>query len=345
MTEVLKNSGSELVVSQNNEEFADMQTNQKNCNLVDLKDDLLIKKLMKHSRTAGSSFFSFSGSVDGSVKPEIKSPYPVVNELLEKPETYDPRFNTGTRSKLLILNDKLLGFERQMEIQSRQRRQAEESRLLNINESLTKLQNAITLESKRRMETIKALHGIFESQINSVQNKVENLFMQKLDQLDNVIQSLSDRIDNIQSYVNENESKFSTTIESNCILLEKTLSNLQKCFEEEKLSRQEREEQILKSLSEIELKTDSSINEELEKINSAYHNLKNELSDLKKFKQESDKKLKSKILDEFSSINNGLVMESRAREESDNDIVEALHSYAKILNDYSNLSPSQFKIN
>ncbi|EAN31545.2 SF-assemblin/beta giardin family protein [Theileria parva strain Muguga] len=345
MTEVLKNSGSDLVVSQNNEEFADMQSKQKNCNLVDLKDDLLIKKLMKHSRTVGSSFFSFSGSVDGSMKSDEKSPYPVVNELLEKPETYDPRFNTGTRSKLLILNDKLLGFERQMEIQSRQRRQLEESRLLNINESLNKLQNAITLESKRRMETIKALHGIFESQINSVQNKVENLFMQKLDQLDSVIQSLSDRIDNIQTYVNENESKFSTTIESNCILLEKTLSNLQKCFEEEKLSRQEREEQILKSLSEIELKTDSSINEELEKINSAYHNLKNELSDLKKFKQESDKKLKSKILDEFSSINNGLVMESRAREESDNDIVEALHSYAKILNDYSNLSPSQFKVN
>lgn len=170
MTEVLKNSGSDLVVSQNNEEFADMQSKQKNCNLVDLKDDLLIKKLMKHSRTVGSSFFSFSGSVDGSMKSDEKSPYPgtqlqfnrflVVNELLEKPETYDPRFNTGTRSKLLILNDKLLGFERQMEIQSRQRRQLEESRLLNINESLNKLQNAITLESKRRMETIKALHGV-----------------------------------------------------------------------------------------------------------------------------------------------------------------------------------------
>ncbi|UKK02497.2 filament assembling protein [Theileria orientalis] len=343
MSSIVQDFQKNSVLSQTRTKYDDSVFNHKNCTLVDLKDDLLIKKLMKHSRTVGSSFYSIANSLDTSFKQETQSSYPVISELLEKPETYDPRFNTGTRSKLLILNDKLVGFERQMELQARHKRYQEENRLININESLNKLQNAITLESKRRMETIKALHGIFETQITSVQNKVENLFMQKLDQLDNVIQSLSDRIDSIQKYVNEKESKFTTTIESNCMVLEKNLSNLQKFFEEEKMARQEREEQIIKKLSEIEMKTDLSLTQEIDKINSTYQNLKNELSDLKKFKEESDKKLKSKILDEFSNINNGLVMESRAREESDNDIVEALHKYAKILNDYSNFTPFKFQ--
>ncbi|BAM42343.1 filament assembling protein [Theileria orientalis strain Shintoku] len=343
MIDILKNTGKNSVLSEIRTKYDNSVGNHKNCTLVDLKDDLLIKKLMKHSRTAGSSLYSITNSLDTSLKQETQSSYPVISKLLENPESYDPRFNTGTRSKLLILNDKLVGFERQMELQAKHKRHQEENRLININESLNKLQNAITLESKRRMETIKALHGIFETQINSVQNRVENLFMQKLDQLDNVIQTLSDRIDSIQTYVNENDSKFTSTIETNCMVLEKNLSNLQKSFDEEKMARQEREEQIVKKLSEIEMKTDSSITKELDKINSSYHNMKTELSDLKKFKEESEKKLKTKILDEFSNINNGLVMESRAREESDNDIVEALHKYAKILNDYSNFTPFKFQ--
>ncbi|AFZ81052.1 hypothetical protein BEWA_004600 [Theileria equi strain WA] len=334
MSGEVETCGSDLIISQNAGNCGSSGDYPKDCTLVDLKDDFLLRKLVKHSKSVGSTHFSSAASSIENRRNFIRqTSYPVASESLDKIEACDPRFSNGTKSKLLLLNDKLAGFERQMELQAKQRRKLEESRLYNINESLDKLQNAITLETKRRMETIKALNGIFESLIASVQTKVESLFMPKLDQLESVVQSLSDRIDNIQSNVGENESRFINIIESNCITLERNLSNVQKSFESEKIARQEREQHITKKLSEIEFETDLAIKEETDKMNATYQGLKNDTNELRRYIHDSTTELKSTIMDEIANLNNSLILESRAREDADDDIVQALHNYAKILAD------------
>lgn len=84
----------------------------------------------------------------------------IVRDVLSDKDANDHRFQNGTKSKLMILSEKLQGFERQMEFHSKQRRMHEEQRFLSINDSLERLDDAISQESKRRMETIKALHGV-----------------------------------------------------------------------------------------------------------------------------------------------------------------------------------------
>ncbi|ORM40796.1 SF-assemblin [Babesia sp. Xinjiang] len=261
----------------------------------------------------------------------------VVRDVSSDKETKDSRFQGGTKSKLMILSEKLQGFERQMEFHAKQRRMHEEQRFLNISESLSRLDEAISQESKRRMETIKALHGIFESQIGAVQSKVEALFNDKLDQLDSVVQSLSERIAALSTQCEENEKVLHDNLENNCVTLEKNLATVQKLFECEKLSRQEREEHIMKRISEVELQTENAFGKEMQNTENQYQTLKIEFDKIKQQNEEREKVIKASVLDQIAALSNGLAVESCARESADSDLTQALHSFMKVIADVSKL--------
>ncbi|GBE61534.1 hypothetical protein BOVATA_030270 [Babesia ovata] len=261
----------------------------------------------------------------------------LVHDVLPEKEANDRRFQGGTKSKLMILSEKLQGFERQMEFHAKQRRMHEEQRFLNISESLNKLDEAISQESKRRMETIKALHGIFESQIGAVQTKVETFFNDKLDQLDGVVSSLSERIDAISARCEDNEKLLQDNLENNCVALEKNLATVQKLFECERLSRQEREEHILKRISDVELQSESAFGKEMQNTEGQYQQLKAEFEKIKQQNEEREKVIKSSVLDEIAALSNGLAVESCARESADSDLTQALHSFMKVIADVSKL--------
>ncbi|GFE54698.1 hypothetical protein BaOVIS_021020 [Babesia ovis] len=261
----------------------------------------------------------------------------LIRDALPDKEAKDCRFQGGTKSKLMILSEKLQGFERQMEFHAKQRRMHEEQRFLNISESLSRLDEAISQESKRRMETIKALHGIFDTQIGAVQNKVETLFNDKLDQLDSVVQSLSERIDAITTQCEDNEKLLQDNLENNCVALEKNLATVQKLFECEKLSRQEREEHIMKRISEIELQSENAFGKEMQNTENQYQALKAEFEKIKQQNEEREKMIKASVLDQLAALSNGLAVESCARENADSDLTQALHSFMKVIADVSKL--------
>ncbi|GIX64395.1 SF-assemblin, putative [Babesia caballi] len=261
----------------------------------------------------------------------------VVRDVSSAKEANDCRFQAGTKSKLMILSEKLQGFERQMEFHAKQRRMHEEQRFLNISESLNRLDESISQESKRRMETIKALHGIFESQIGAVQSKVESLFNDKLDKLDSAVQSLSERIDNITAQCEENEKLLQDNLANNCVALEKNLATVQKLFECEKLARQEREEHIMKRISEVEHQSENAFGKEMQHTESQYESLKSEFEKVKQQNEEREKLIKSSVLDQLATLSNGLAVESCARENADSDLTQALHSFMKVIADVSKL--------
>lgn len=261
----------------------------------------------------------------------------IARDVLSDMEAKDRRFQCGTKSKLMILSEKLQGFERQMEFHSKQRRMHEEQRFLSIHDSLERIDEAISQESKRRMETIKALHGIFETQINAVQSKVESFFNDKLDQLECVVQSLSERIDTVSNQCADNDKLLHENLENSCVALEKNLATVQKLFESEKLSRQEREEHIMKRISDVEQQSEGAFGKEMQKAESHYYSLKSEVEKIKQQNEEREKMIKSSVLDQIAALSNGLAVESCARESADSDLTQALHSFMKVIADVSKL--------
>eukprot|EP00918_Siedleckia_nematoides_P072832 GHVU01158993.1.p1 GENE.GHVU01158993.1~~GHVU01158993.1.p1 ORF type:complete len:141 (-),score=18.55 GHVU01158993.1:156-578(-) len=75
-----------------------------------------------------------------------------------------------TKSKLASIHDKISGFEKQMESETKQRKATEEGRLNGIRESISKMEKTLNAEIKRRVEANKTLQSV------SAFNKVKYAF-------------------------------------------------------------------------------------------------------------------------------------------------------------------------
>eukprot|EP00392_Amoebophrya_sp_AT5.2_P006161 g6171.t1 len=92
------------------------------------------------------------------------------------------------------LQERFQSFERTMEEETRRRREAEDSKLGVMRDTMGKLEKTLNSEIKRRVEANKALQSMFESQIATVQDKLEAVFVEKLNHLQLAADELSDRM-------------------------------------------------------------------------------------------------------------------------------------------------------
>merc|ERR1719301_112132 len=196
-----------------------------------------------------------------------------------------------------------------------------------------KLGKTLNSEIKRRVEANKALQGMFESQIATVQDKLEAIFVERLDQLQASVDSLNDRMGIVERDFSMEREKYIRDIEDKNAMVAKDVNNLQNAFENEKVDRKERELRITKKLGDHETRTQGKFEQEQNAREQKYQSLREELEESKRMREKGDEKFQTFILEEVAALKNGLVMESQAREQADDDIVQALNHYTKALQD------------
>jgi len=220
-----------------------------------------------------------------------------------------------------------------MEAETRARRETEEQRVSVLRDTISKLEKTLNAEIKRRVEANKALQAMFESQINNVQEKLEAAFMERLDSCGAAVETLQDRISVVERDFAMEKDKYMHDMEEKNSLVAKDLMNMQAGFESERLARAEREAQLAKRLGDFEYRADAKFEQERALREQKYQHLREELEESKRLREKGDEKFQCFILEEIASLKNGLVMESQAREHSDDDIVQALNHYTRALQD------------
>ena len=95
---------------------------------------------------------------------------------------------SGVTSKLADLQDRFIGYEKQIEQEARTRHDVEESRMLSIRDTILKLEKTLNSEIKRRVESNKSLQTLFENKISTVQEQIESVFLEKIDQLHSTVE-------------------------------------------------------------------------------------------------------------------------------------------------------------
>merc|ERR1719386_641251 len=194
-----------------------------------------------------------------------------------------------------------------------------------------KLEKTLNSEIKRRVEANKALQGMFESQIATVQDKLEAIFVERLDQLQASVDSLNDRMGIVERDFSMEREKYIRDIEDKNAMVAKDVNNLQNAFENEKVDRKEREFLIAKKLGDHETRTQGKFEQEQGAREQKYQSLREELEESKRMREKGDEKFQTFILEEVAALKNGLVMESQAREQADDDIVSSLNHYTQVL--------------
>jgi hypothetical protein len=248
----------------------------------------------------------------------------------------DPDFAASTQqktatTKLSVLQDRFQGFEKQMEQETKHRRELEENKFNAIRDQMGKLEKTLNSEIKRRVEANKALQAMFESQIATVQEKLECVFVERLDQIQATCDSLNDRMAVVERDFSLEREKYIRDIEEKNAVVARDVAALQMSFEQEKAARTERENQIVKRLGDLEYRTEQKFGQQMALREQTYGQMREELEDSKRMREKGDEKFQTFILEEVAALKNGLVIESQSRETADDDIVKALNHYTKAL--------------
>lgn len=240
---------------------------------------------------------------------------------------------TATQAKLGALREKFTGFQGQWEMETKHRMERHSNRLEEIKENMVKMEQTLNLEIKRRVEANKALHGMFESQIGTVQERLEAVFIDRLEKLQSDVDALGDRMTAVEHDFVATRDQYIQDIEDKNAVVAKDVNGMQNAFENERIDRKERELAISKKIGDHEARTQAAFESQANAREQRYQSLCAELDEIKRKRQKNDEKFQTFILEEVASLKNGLVAESHTREQADDDIVQALNHYTKCLQD------------
>jgi len=234
-------------------------------------------------------------------------------------------------TKLSALSERFSGFERQMGMETKLRQDSEEAQVNALRDNLARLEKTLNSEIKRRVEANKALQGMFETQMSTVQDKLEAVFLERFDHLHTAVDSMNDRMDVVEKDFVQSRERYIRDIEDKSAMVADDVQALQNSFHNELADRKERETLIAAKLQELEAKTAEKFAQERALCDSKYATLHEELLESKNVREENDKRFQDYIIEEVAALKNGLVVESQTREKADDDIVASLNHYTASL--------------
>merc|ERR1719460_2387390 len=100
---------------------------------------------------------------------------------------------------------------------------------------------------------------MFESQIASIQDRLEAIFIDRLDKLQLSVDSLGDRMGTVEQDFSLTREQYIQDIEDKNAVVAKDTNGIQNAFENEKIDRAEREIAISAKLADHDAKTQSAI--------------------------------------------------------------------------------------
>lgn len=238
-----------------------------------------------------------------------------------------------TQAKIGALREKFSNFQNQWESETKHRIQRDSTKLDDTKEAMSKLEGTLNSEIKRRVEANKALQTLFEHQIQSIQERLESVFIERLDKLQCAVDSLGDRMGAVERDFTLTREQYIQDIEDKNAVVAKDVNSMQNAFENEKIDRKERELAVSRKLSEHETRTQAAFETQTASREQKYSSLRSELDQIKRSREKGDDKFQTFILEEVASVKNGLTAEGQQREQADDDIVQALNHYTKCLQD------------
>jgi hypothetical protein len=196
-----------------------------------------------------------------------------------------------------------------------------------------KLEKTLNAEIKRRVEANKALQEMFEGQILSVQEKLETGFDERLDKVEDIINTLSDRLALIERDFAVERDRYVRDIEDKNALVARDVNALQTAFENERMVRAEKEAILVKRLGDIESKTEEKIDTSKIMLDNRVLQIRTEMEDLYRTNLQGEDKFEQFILEEVATLKNSVLIETQSRESADDDLVNALNHYTRALQD------------
>ncbi|CAJ1408396.1 unnamed protein product [Effrenium voratum] len=237
------------------------------------------------------------------------------------------------QAKISSLREKFSSFQSQWEEDTRSRIDRDSSKLAGVKEGMMKVVQSVQSEIREREEANKALGTMFESQVQAIEDRLEAVFMEKLDRLGSSVATLGERMAQVEhDFADTREKQMQEAVLRNQRLAQE-VANSVSAQEKETAERKVREDSLAKQLSDYEVQTRAALKAQAQLREQKYQALRAQLDSLKQQRETGDDEINSYAADKVVGIKAMLAAEARARAQADDDIMQALKHYTTCLQD------------
>jgi len=229
----------------------------------------------------------------------------------------------GGRS-LVGVSERFQGFLPDLEAEAQARKEELDAKLHSLKEAITRSEKNLNSEIKRRQESIRALQSMFESQIQALTEKAELDLNERIQPLLEGTETSARRIAVLEKELKEEREQRVAESEEISTTLNKQLSALRTTFEMEKVSRLEREAQILKRVGDDIFRIQEKLDAERVAREAALTSLRDELDSSAHSRAKADEKFQIRMMEEINNLRNTMFTELKERENAENQIVATL---------------------
>ncbi len=219
------------------------------------------------------------------------------------------------------------GFADILKERTKQRRLREDQALSNLRVQVSRLEAALSAESKRRIANVKQIHETAAETIQTMEEKLKDQVHAEMKRLDDRISKLEERMTTLETNFETTSGTLHNDLQSTSHSLSRELKTLQDNLQYEVQNRKSREAQLLDTIQQEATAYG-------ERWNSERQDRLNDIQTVKDaFEQSLQQKdvldFEGKIKRELDRLKDELSQETNTRRLSDEEIVEALNRYTK----------------
>lgn len=238
------------------------------------------------------------------------------------------------RNKLVDVGTRFIGFDKVIEEDTLKRRQQEVKKLAAAQEGLIKLERAMNNEIKRRVDANKQVQSLTEQLANDMLQRLQASIVVRIEKLAASIESLTLRCTALEKGIMQFRGELPSKLQVDTAALVKEISELRRQMEIDRQSRIERDTALLRRLAEMESVEATQFDQGAEILQNNFDQLKAEIDGLARTDEASDtrtEKFRAFMLEEIAGMKNTLTISSTARQQTDDEIVQAMNQYTNAL--------------
>lgn len=233
-------------------------------------------------------------------------------------------FGELKNDKLAEVVERFKAGEHGVEVNRKARKDKEEDEIQALKMNITRLENTLNQEVKRRTETNKAIQSAFEAHMATVQDRLEAGLVHRLDTLMSSVDGLNDRIAVVEDEFSTARQSYIRDMEDKSTLVADDIVALKASFTAERNERKERETLIIAKLRDLNERTAEKMVKDQQMLDAQVAELNTELGVVG---HEEDRRFHEFVFTELAALKTGLVQEAQTREQADDEIVDTLTKY------------------
>ena len=233
----------------------------------------------------------------------------------------------STKERLATIVQGFDTFDSEMKVGTRQRREKDEFKIAELKAEMKRLDGDLVAEIKRRTEMNKSTQMWFEGQLSELNRSFHATLEERTVKTTLRLEVLEENITALDVRFEKEKAMILQEIDDRGRELARLLNEFKDEFERERVLRLEREEKLIKQLTDQEYVTNERFENQIQTRETRYAAIRVILEDNIKLRDKAEERFQSFFEREIHKLHNDVRAEVEVRLREDDEIVEALNRY------------------